>query len=340
MSSPPTNQYRVGIVGAGAISRSHAITFSNSPYVAQMLFYDSDTARAKALAGEFGGAATATLEELGEQCDLVWICTPQFVRREPIEMACKAGRAIFCEKPLATTEEDCAFLAEKVRNAGVPFFMGQSGRHAAFFKKMKELVEDGEIGEVVQVWSTRQGYFDPTMTPEWRLSDTQSGGLMTEFGVHELDFIRWIGGDWQNMYARGTSKILGRDDFQDTISAIGTLADGKTARLDVSAAHPRYLWQRGVEGTQGSLFFDDVRVREVALHRVGREPEIFVTDDWQDHTTKENLSFREQATAIFAALQNGTPAPVTLEDGWAAVRAALAVQKSLHSGNVVEIASI
>jgi predicted dehydrogenase len=202
---------------------------------------------------------------------------------------------------------------------------------------MKNLVEDGVVGTPTMVWCTRLGWLDPKKAPAWRLDDSLSGGTIIELGVHEIDFLRWIGGDWESVYARGSSDILIPGKFQDTVSAVGTLASGAIARLDISWANPRYLWQRGVEGTEGSIFFDDSNVREVVLNRPNKKPKIYKVGDWQNPATKENLSLRDQTIAVLKALAAGDDPPVAMEDGIAAVQAALAMRESARTGRVVQI---
>jgi predicted dehydrogenase len=169
------------------------------------------------------------------------------------------------------------------------------------------------------------------------LDDKKGGGVIIELGVHEIDFIRWIGGEWQSVYARGSSQIIAPGRFQEAVSAVGVLSNDVTARLDVSWASPRYLWQRSVEGTEGSLFFDDSCIEQVALHRAGKEPEIFAVGGWQDENTKENLSLREQAKSVLNSLQSKSTPQVTLRDGKAAVEVALAIRESARSGKVVPL---
>lgn len=331
-------KYRIGIVGAGLIARDHALSLNRMPSVERLNFFDQDNSRARQLAERFDGKVAGSLPELVAESDIVWICTPPFGRREAIVEACRARRAIFCEKPFALNNKDAIFFAATVRKAGVPFFMGQSGRYSSFFVKIKELVTQGVVGEPTQVWSTRLGWIDKNVQPAWRFDDELSGGTVIELGVHEIDFIRWVGGDWQSVYARGSAATLvPGGNYQDTVAAVGTLENNVIARLTLSWASPRYLWQRGVEGTEGSLFFDDSRVREVVLHRPGKKPEIFKTGDWQNKRTGENLSLRDQAHAVLQALASNERPPVTMEDGAAAARAAMAIRESVRTGRVMTI---
>jgi UDP-N-acetylglucosamine 3-dehydrogenase len=324
-------QFHVGIVGAGLIAKDHARSLVRNPFVRAVSFFDVDAARAKEAAAMFASGRDSSIRELVARSDIVWVCTPPFGRREAIAEACRARKAIFCEKPLGISEADLRFVENAVKKAGVPFFMGQSGRYSEFFVKMKRLVAKGAIGKPTLVWSTRLGWLDPKRQPAWRFDDRLGGGTLIELGVHELDFIRWIGGDWR----RVSAVALATGKFQHTVEGIGTLRTGAIARLTIGWANPRYLWQRGIEGETGSLLFDDSRVSEIQLHRPNRKPRLYPVGDWMDRRTKENLSLRDQDNGVLAALAKGRPPEVTLADGAAAVRAALAMRESARRGETV-----
>lgn len=327
----------VGIVGAGLIAKDHARSLVGNPLVRSVTFFDTDTARAREAAGIFRACIAPSIGDLVRHSDIVWVCTPPFGRRQAISEACAAGKAIFCEKPLGTSEAELRYVEHMVKKARVPFFMGQSGRFACFFQKIKELVKDGAIGEPTLVWSTRLGYLDPKTQVPWRFDDKLGGGAIIELGVHEIDYSRWICGEWATVSAVTSSRILKPGKFQDTVEAIGTFRSGAIGRLTISWANPRYLWQRGVEGTKGSIFFDDCRVREVHVLRPGKKPVIHRTGDWKDHKTGENLSFREQAKSVLTALIKGRKPEVTLADGAAAVRVGLGMRESARTGRVINL---
>jgi len=332
----PSN-FRIGIVGAGFIARDHALSLSLLPSVSELIFFDAQPERAAQLAQEFGGSTASSGNELANNCDIVWICTPPFARRDAIAAATCAGKPIFCEKPLALNAEELDFVRQNLQTSDAPFFMGQSSRYLAASQKIKALADDGAIGKLTEIWSSRLGWLDSKVAPPWRLEDERGGGVVIELGIHEIDFVNWIGGAWQSLYARAASQIVAPGKFQEAASVLGTLENGATARLDLSWASPRYLWQRGVEGTSGSLFFDDSDVRHVQLHRPDKEVEIFTVENWQDEATGENISLREQAKDVLETLKNGDAPPVSLRDGEAALQVALAMQESAQSNKIVPL---
>ena len=328
---------RVGMVGAGLIAREHCGSLSRTRLARELLYYDVDERRAQQLASEYGGRVVESLGALCGQVDIVWIAAPQFAHADIVKAACKAGKPVFCEKPLAHTPDDARKIRQAVRRAGVPFFMGQSGRYNAVFRKMKELTAQGVVGEPVKVWSIRQGQPDMSRHPAWRFDDTRCGGTVVELGVHEIDFVRWVGGEFTSVCASGSSRTLAPEKLQDSVSVVGELAGGATASLEICWADPRYLWQRGVVGTEGSLFFDDSTFAAVFHHRPGRKPRVVRTRDWVYRPTGEGESIRNQARTVLRAVIEGTPPPVTLVDGLAAVEVAFAIRRSAETGRVVRV---
>lgn len=327
----------VGIVGAGVIAREHAKSLTRIRAVGRLLVYDPVAERAGKLAGEFKGTACASLQVLCADSDLVWVCAPQFAHGEAVAEACAAGKAVFCEKPLAQNATELRRIERCVRHAGVPFFMGLSGRYNAVFAKLKELTAKGLVGTPTKVWSLRQGFVDPAARGAWCLDDALSGGAVVELGVHEIDFVRWVGGEFHSVCARSSSVTLAPGKCEDAVAGIGELESGAVASVDVSWSNARYVWQRGIVGTEGSLFFDDSNFPSVILHRPGKDPRVFKTANWIYEPTGESESFRNQARAVMKALAEGTAPPVTLEDGVRAVEVALAMRRAAKSGGKVKI---
>src|SRR3712207_3325347 len=106
MSSRAMPKLHLALVGAGLIGPDHVLTLRRHPLVGGISVFDAEAARAEKLAGEFGLKRAGSLDELVAGCDLVWICTPPFAHREPVEAAAAARKPIFCEKPLASSMDD------------------------------------------------------------------------------------------------------------------------------------------------------------------------------------------------------------------------------------------
>ncbi len=333
------SKLHIGIVGAGLIAREHSATLTRSKYVGKLSVFDSDAARAGAFSKDIGTGTAPSLDELAKSVDLLWICTPPVAHLQAVQAGCRAGKPIFCEKPLAQNTKEALAIQKVTTAAKVPFFMGQSGRFTDAFIKIKEVVEKGLIGDVVYVWSLRHGYLDRKNQPAWRFEDKSSGGVLVEFGIHEIDFAQWIGGPLKDVSAISTSKILNPGKFTEAVTAVGTFVSGAKAKVEVSWANPRYLWQRGVEGTKGSLFYCDSNFNHVMHVVPGKPPKMIKAGGihWKDPVTGENMAFKNQAKAVLEALVSGKPAPVGIEAGLLAVKAADAMMKAATSGKNVSV---
>ena len=142
-----------------------------------------------------------------EKLDAVIIVTPDQVHRE---MACaflRAGKDVLCEKPMALTLEECEDMMRAEKESGRKLMIGQICRFTDNFKKAKELIDDGRIGELYFVESEyahhyghARGYDDWRVTPE---RDGFIGG-----GCHAVDLLRWIAGDPITVYGLANHKCL------------------------------------------------------------------------------------------------------------------------------------
>lgn len=329
----------VGVLGAGLIAQEHLATLTRSPMVGSISVHDTDTKRCDALCSQYGAAPVSSLQALVDTCDLLWICTPPVAHREAVAAACKAGKAVFCEKPLAHTIADAKAIRQMVSKSGVPFFMGQSGRYTPAFVKIKQMVDQGLIGDVIYAWSTRHGYLNPKVTPAWRMDDKLSGGVIVEFGIHEIDFVQWVAGRLVEVSAVSTSKVINPGKFTEAVTAIGTCESGAKAKIEVSWANPRYLWQRGVEGTKGSLFYNDSDFNNVELHVPGKKPKTINAGNlpWKNMETGENLTFKYQAKAVLESLTKSKQSTVGLEVGLSAIQAAQSIIKAAASGKTTAV---
>ncbi|MFT7599251.1 MAG: putative dehydrogenase [Acidimicrobiales bacterium] len=92
---------RIGFLGCGLIARSHPSSLANVAAATIVAAHDIDANRASQFATTFGGVAVASAEDVISACDAVYICTWTSTHPELVALACEAGRAVFCEKPLA-----------------------------------------------------------------------------------------------------------------------------------------------------------------------------------------------------------------------------------------------
>jgi len=140
------HEIEIGIVGAGVFGEEHAKHFACMPTAEISGIFDPDTAKAERLCGLYGGRACASLAELlgDNEIRLVSIVTPESAHRESFLEAAAAGKAIYLEKPLATTMEDVAVILDASRN--VIAFGGHLLRFETRYRQIGEsLAEYGRL---------------------------------------------------------------------------------------------------------------------------------------------------------------------------------------------------
>lgn len=208
------NALRVGVVGAGAWSRSaHVPGFQSTPGVHLVAICDSNVSRAQHVAEEVGiprafASAAAMLAE--ETLDLVSIVTPDDSHRADVELALAAGAHVLCEKPLATTVQDARLLAAVAASVGVQSKVGFILRYAPSMLMLRELVISGAIGtpHLLQAFQQNGQFLDPATPYHWKMDRARTGGgAIVEYGIHTLDLARWIMGDITSVCATGRTWI-------------------------------------------------------------------------------------------------------------------------------------
>jgi len=212
-----------GIVGFGFIGRIHALAISVLPYAFRELPFlpeirgicTAHPETAWKAREETGIWSTDSLEELlaRPDIDMVVVALPNAGHREVVEKAARAGKAIYCDKPLALNLEEAKAMAKVVQETGVPFGMAFHNRFVPAIQKARELLEGGKIGRVFRArfLYLHSGYVDPERPVSWRLRKSiAGGGTLWDLGSHLVDLIRFLLGEPQVIDAWGRTFITER----------------------------------------------------------------------------------------------------------------------------------
>ncbi len=181
---------RVGIVGAGVMGRHYAKALGEYERAEVAAVCDLRREAASTLAGECGAAAYGSVEGMleAEALEAAVVATPDFAHRGPVLACLEAGIAVLCEKPLATTEEDAAALAEAVERAGRPFMVNFGNRHRPAALKLREAVQEGRVGTVEYLYVRLNERLSKTLTIPWLARTSPVWFLMS----HCADLVCWL----------------------------------------------------------------------------------------------------------------------------------------------------
>ncbi|MFW6162002.1 MAG: Gfo/Idh/MocA family protein [Planctomycetota bacterium] len=327
----------VGIVGCGGMGASLAKGLAELETAEIVACHDEAEDKVGELAETTGSRACASLEDLlaDEGVEAVVVATPQFAHAEPTVAAAEAGKHVFCEKPMATTLEDCDAMIAACRDAGVKLMIGQVCRYHAVHGKVRELVAGGEYGKPVCMVVRRiGGGWGEKWARHWRLKRELSGGNLMEVHAHEIDFMRFVCGDVAQVYAAGGIYVDQRLDYPDLALVTLHFAEGAKGFLHTGQVSAIGGYGGRVDCEGGSLHFPAIWGAGGGIHvaRTG-EPASFVAIS---DIPVESPVTHELRDFIDAVAHDG-PVPVPGEEGRAAVEVALAAYQSIETGQAVSL---
>ncbi len=329
----------IALIGAGYIAGEHARALKQIPEAKLVTVFDAARDRAEKLAASYKMKVVDSYKQAVESADMVWICSPPLLHEKQITEALKAGHNVFCEKPLALSMKAMKAMAAAEKKSGKHVAIGHSNRYYPAYRKARDIFASGELGKFVSVWSQRMGHYPREQIPPWRLSVAQCGGMTVEVGVHELDFIHWVGGEVESVFAQQACAVLNPPDYDDSLSAVFRFKKGGFGRLDLSWACGQDIANRGILGNKGSLMVD-MWCKSVEVGPLYGKRRSIPTQSPVHPKTNENLAFLWQAREVLQRFAANKPHAVGIREGTAAVQLAIALRKSARTNRVVKLSEV
>lgn len=325
------------IIGLGWWGQTIARALASSEIVTPVLGVDPlEQVRSK-IASELGMATTASFEEALSRPDIqaVILCSPQTEHAAQIEAAARAGKHVFCEKPLCTTGAEAERAIAAVQQAGVTLGIGHERRFEPAVIEMKRRFTDGEFGEALVFEANfSQDKFLGLPADNWRLSPTENPvGPLSATGIHLVDLsISFLGQPkqvWAHLATRGSHFANG-----DMLSIMLTFESGASATLTAVLATP-FMGRLALLGSKGWM---EIRDRTHPEHPTGWD----VTRTLRDTAPivseyAAHPAVRDNIEAFGRAALGGTPYPVPHHEMLANVRTFEAIKRSAASGRIETI---
>ncbi len=217
------------------------------------------------------------------EVDIVYIATPPGPHLEYALECIKAGKPVYIEKPMARTFAECQVINQAAGREGIPIYVAYYRRALPYFKKVKEIVDSGQLGKILQInmqqyFPARQEDHGGTNLP-WRLvPEVSGGGYFHDMGCHALDILFYIFGD--PVKIKGSiSNLGGFYKVPDTIGAVLTLPGNLIATGSWSFVIPD-SYQKDlleVSGEKGKLKFSIFSFKPITLLTGEKEESIDIT---------------------------------------------------------------
>jgi predicted dehydrogenase len=282
-----------------------------------------DFAAAHAL--DFADRLNAALER--KDLRAIVLATPHSQHVSQIVAVAGAGKAVFCEKPLALTKADALRAVGACKRAGVVLGIGTDKRFFASMQDLFRRVERGELGPLLHLEAHFSNELTPLLASPWRhrTEEAPAGGL-TQTGVHALDALLHLGGPTRRVAAQFLSQKPPPDAF-DSLSVMIEFACGASGLLAVVRSTPAF-WRVHAFGRAASA--EALGRNHIVLRKSGRGPECLALPPVD--------SVRANLEAFADAVEGRAPYPIPHQEMLDTVAAFEAVTKAVESGRYETVA--
>ncbi len=328
----------IGLLGAGRIGKVHAQAVERTQQTRLVAVADAIAGPAMEVA-ELYGAEVRSIEAIigADDVDAVIIATPTDTHADLIEQAARAGKAIFCEKPIDLDVERVRACLATVEETGAHLMVGFNRRFDPNFRTARDQIGQGAIGEVEMVTIISR---DPGPPPVSYME--RSGGLFKDMTIHDFDMARFLLGE-EPVSVSAVGSVLvdpAIAEVPDIDSAAVTLttASGRIAQIS-NSRRAAYGYDQRIEvlGSTGMVRADNIHETTVEV----ASPTGFRRDPLMEFFLERYMRSYEAEIATFAStcLAGGAPDP-TGEDGLKALILAEAAGRSRAEGRTIDIATI
>ena len=330
----------LGIIGAGRVGRLHANTLmTRIPGAKLLAVADIFEEAARSAAADFGvpdySADPAELINSGD-IDAIVICSSTDTHCHFIIEAARAGKQIFCEKPIAFDLAEIDAALAVVAEQGVQLQIGFNRRFDANHARLKHAIDSGEIGDPHTMMIISR---DPAPPPIDYIK--VSGGLMMDMMIHDFDLCRFLLGEVDEMYAIGDVKVdpaIGEAGDIDTAKVMLRFESGVIGTIE-NSRQAVYGYDQRVEvfGSKGAATTGNWHPNAVTIsdaQSVRRDlPLHFFVERYFESYVSEMIAFVD-------AISNGERVPVVGNDGRVPVLMARAGMRSIRENRPVKLSEV
>jgi myo-inositol 2-dehydrogenase / D-chiro-inositol 1-dehydrogenase len=183
---------RIAIVGSGFIAEHHSNAFNKLPDVEIVSVYSQHVSHAESLMNNYNikGNPIESFDDLLKlDCDAVSLCIPNYLHKDMTIEILNSGKHVFLEKPLAMNAEEGEEMLEAEKSSGKRIFYCENNMYAPAFRKAKDIIEEGALGEIYMGRGKEQ-HSGPHSSWFYK-RDKAGGGSLIDLGVHDIACLLW-----------------------------------------------------------------------------------------------------------------------------------------------------
>jgi 1,5-anhydro-D-fructose reductase (1,5-anhydro-D-mannitol-forming) len=247
-----------------------------------------------------------------ESIDVVFICTPNYLNMPLTIRSLKNGKHVFCEKPPAFSGSDVKKIMDVEKKSGKVLMYGFNHRHHGSVKKMKEIVDSGELGEVLWMRGRYGKSVNADFYDDWRSDINKAGGgILMDQGIHMVDLFLYLSGDFNKVHAAVSNLYWDMNVEDNVFATLENTETGVVASLHSTMTQWRHLFSLEVFLKKGSMILNGLKTSSMTygdeiLH-VSKNRSISPAAIWEDETHfsfHENDSWASEILEFFDAIKN------------------------------------
>ncbi len=344
------DKVRVGIIGMGGFGTNEAEVVQSLPNAELVAGVRRNPEARAQLQERFGVPIYADWLEMldNHEFDLVAVTATNDTHRYMTEELIRRGIAVHCQKPMGITLEDARAMRDAAINSGVFMQIGFECRYSLLYSRVKEMIDAGELGEVVQIYFNYSPGVWTLEDAAWKVKAT-SGGLFANKLNHYVDIIRWlIGKPMTAVSCTCAPKVVPYYEFTDNANSTYFFEGGPIAHIlfnqtstalpyqfdDASCYRAGHRLEYTVVGTKGSVFVDiwHRNIRVVHNYEGDRYyPRVARYEDYADLPSwKLYHNVNDETRDIVNRVQRGDKEYITPEDAYLSTAACLAADESME----------
>jgi myo-inositol 2-dehydrogenase/D-chiro-inositol 1-dehydrogenase len=326
----------MAVLGCGRIGRLHARNLARHPRARLAMVFDVAGEVAQQVAAGIGVRSARSLDEVWDDGTVraVVIATPTDTHVPLIVAAVKAGKAVFCEKPIDMSLERAGACWGEIAADNPSVMIGFNRRFDPSYRALRERLKLGEIGRLELAVITSR---DPAPPPAGYIQS--SGGLFRDMTIHDFDMARYLAGDIAGVHAFGANLVD---------AEIGRLGDIDTCAIALRARSGALIQ---INNSRRCVYGYDQRLEAFGsggMLQAGNRHETSVSSWSAERTAGRDAvlhsfieryaqAYEAEMDAFVAALTEGRPMSPDFADGVEALRLAVAAGESLRTGRVVDV---
>ena len=321
--------------GAGFIGKIHAANIVKHPRAELAYVYDVVSAPAESLAAQLGATVASSPEEIwASDVDAVLIASSTNTHADLLSGAIKAGKAVYCEKPVDLNIDRVKAVAREAKGSRKPILVGFSRRFDPNHAGIRELLHSGELGKLEMMSITARDPRPPAISYV-----KVSGGQLRDQTIHFFDMLRWLAGeDPVKVYATGAALVdpaIGEAGDIDTAMLILKFPSGALCHINCSR-RADYGYDERIElfGSLGMALSRRKPRREISVYKGKSIVSEGLHAGWFE---RMEPTFYQALDALIQAMEGNQIEYPTLTDGLKAQLIAEAAVESLHTNQPVKI---